>query len=205
MRNIRTGVFSYSALSEFDGIFLFLRTHTNLEGDFLICSEDENPGFVTIQAKSEFWLVCSFWQAMTLERSWNRFEKWLRNNLHFELSVATPSGAIGDWETKCFLHWLSGQLPQLHPDFALQGHSGSQTAFPKQGGHDRLALWRDLVQAAIDFEGRTCSVICNVDESFPWIPVLAGKEELKESDRHFSVIRKKNRRPALKLNTPINY
>jgi len=48
VRNIKTGVFSYSALSEFDGIFLFLGKHTNLEGDFRIYAEDENSGFIVI-------------------------------------------------------------------------------------------------------------------------------------------------------------
>lgn len=44
-----------------------------------------------------------------------------------------------------------GQLSQLHPNFSIRGNSGSQTAFPKPGGHYRLAFWRYVLQAAIDF------------------------------------------------------
>lgn len=89
---------------------------------------------------------------------------------------------------------VNGQLPCVHTHFALQDPGGSQIILPKQGGHDHLGPWRDLLQAAIEFVSRACSVTCNMGEPFPLIPIQEVREELKESGGHFSVTRKKNKK-----------
>lgn len=85
---------SYSALSEFDGVFIFLRTRANLEGDFLICLESKKPGSASLSQK-EILISVFFLEGRDLGKELELVWEVIKKKLVFWA-----------WETKCFLHQL---------------------------------------------------------------------------------------------------